>query len=177
MNLDTLILKNKEDINTFHKLILSKEKINNFRLIYRSTKDGLNYLSIVNKINNKSNLIFLYLTGNNRIFGAFIKVKLDNINLNGTRKYYKDENAFAFSINNNKIYKILVPGNSIGLDSSYFILIGNNGNGNGFYYTNNIIYDTSLISGAKIYDFSKNSELTEGNNKLNELEIFEINFN
>ena len=110
INFDTLILKNKEDIDKFYKLIESREKINNIRLIYRSTKDGFNYLSIVNKVNNKSNLIFLYLTENNRIFGAFIKVKLDNINLNGSQKYYKDENAFSFSLNTNKINKILVPG-------------------------------------------------------------------
>ena len=97
--------------------------------------------------------------------------------MNGSRKYYKDENAFVFSLNNNKIYKILVPGNAIGLDSTYYILIGNNGNGNGFYYYNNIIYDSSLINGAKIYNFSKNSELTEGDGKLTELEIFEIKVN
>ena len=97
--------------------------------------------------------------------------------MNGSRKDYKDENAFVFSLNNNKIYKILVPGNAIGLDSTYYILIGNNGNSNGFYYYNNIIYDSSLINGAKIYNFSKNSELTEGDGKLTELEIFEIKVN
>ena len=176
LDLDSLILKNKDDFDKFHNLVLSREKIKNIRLIYRSTKDGFNYLSIVNKINNKSNLLFLYLTGNNRIFGAFIKTKLDNIDLNGSIKYYKDENAFAFSLNNNKIYKILVPGNSIAFDSTYFILVGNSRYGNGFYYYQNVIYDQSLINGAKIYEFSKNSELTEGNGKLNELEIFEINY-
>ena len=102
---------------------------------------------------------------------------MNNINLSGSRKYYKDENAFVFSLNNNKNYKVLVPGNAIAFDSTYYILIGNNGNGNGFYYYQNIIYDVSLINGAKIYDFSKNSELTEGNGKLTELEIFEVNMN
>ena len=50
--------------------------INNMKLLYRSSRDGFNYLSIVNKINNKSNLLFLYLTGKDRIFGAFIQTKL-----------------------------------------------------------------------------------------------------
>ena len=178
-DLDTLILKNDDNYNKFYELISTygNININNLKLIYRASKDGFNYLSIVNKINNKSNLIFLYHTNNKRIFGAFIKCKLDNINLNGSRKYYKDENAFVFSLNNNKIYKILVPGNAIGLDSTYYILIGNNGNGNGFYYARNIIYDSDLINGAKIYNFSKNSELTEGDGKLTELEIFEIKVN
>ena len=174
---DTLILKSEEDFKKFFGLITLNEKINSLKLIYRSSRDGFNYLSIVNKINNKSNLIFLYHTDNKRIFGAFIKCKLDNIDLNGSRKYYKDENAFVFSLNNNKNYKVLVPGYAIAFDSTYYILIGNNYNSNGFYYSENIIYDASLISGAKIYDFSKSSELTEGNGKLTELEIFEVNVN
>ena len=115
---DSLILKKLDDYNKFEKLILTNQKINNIRLIYRSTIDGFNYLSIVNKVNNKSNLIFLYLTENKRIFGSLITKKLDNININGTRKYYKDENAFVFSLNNNKIYKILVPQNAIGFVST-----------------------------------------------------------
>ena len=104
---DTLILKSEEDFKKFFGLITLNEKINGLKLIYRSSRDGFNYLSIVNKINNKSNLIFLYHTNNKRIFGAFIKCKLDNIDLNGSRKYYKDENAFVFSLNNNKNYKFL----------------------------------------------------------------------
>ena len=38
------------------------------------------------------------------------------------------------------------------------------------------MYDKSLISGDKIYDFSKNNELCENFEKLTELEIFEVNF-
>ena len=176
-NFDSLILKNTNDNNKFLSLIEIDVKIYNMNLIYRSTRDGFNYLNIVNKINNKSNLIFLYFTGNDRIYGAYIKTKLENINLNGSRKYYKDENAFCFSLNHNKKYKILVPGNAIAFDSTYYILIGNNGNGNGFYYYQNIIYDKELINRVKIYDFCKNSELAEGSGNLNELEIFEININ
>ena len=177
-NIDSLILNDNDNFNKFYNLVnFNLLKINHLKLIYRSTVDGFNYLSIVNKINNKSNLIFLYLTGKDRIFGAYIKTKLENINLNGSRKYYKDEIAFSFSLNHNKKYKILVPGNSIGFDSTYYILIGNSGSGNGFYYYQNIIYDKNLISGAKIYNFEKNSELAEGSGKLVDLEIFEVNLN
>ena len=171
---DSLIIKNDEDYNKFYKLVLEKEKINNEKLIYRASVDGLNFNSIVNKINNKSNLLFLYHTENNRIFGAVIRCKLDNINLNGSRKYFKDENAISFSLNNNKIYKILVPENAIAIDSTYYILIGNNNNGNRFYFSQNSIYDSYLINGAKIYNFSNNSELVGGSSKLKELEIFQI---
>ena len=37
------------------------------------------------------------------------------------------------------------------------------------------VYDKELLKTPKVYDFQKNGELTEGFNKLTELEIFEIN--
>ena len=172
-NLDVVsqILKNKDKINNFIQLISSQININNIKLLYRSTKDGLELHNIINKINNKSNLIFLFFAGNKRIFGLFIKCKLENIQHD---KYYKDENAFVFSLDNNKIYKILIPEKAIRFYNSSPILIGNNGNGNGFYLENTTIYEGSL-NNPKIYDFQKKNELTEGLNYLTELEIFEIN--
>ena len=177
INFETKILNKENDQEKFFKLISENVKINNIKLIYRSSEDGFNYLNIVNKINNKSNLIILYLTNNTRIFGAYIKTKLENIDLNGSTKYYKDEQAFVFSLNNNKIYKILEPNNAIGFDKKFFILIGNNWNWNGFFYNDNIIYDKTLINKPKIYDFVENCELTDGNGQLTELEIFELNNN
>ena len=174
---DSLILKNQSDINIFNELIDNNKITNNMSLLYRSSRDGFDYLNIVNNINNKSNLLFLYLTGNDRIFGAFIETKLEDIDLNGSKKYYKDENAFTFSLNNNKIYKILVPQNAIAFDNTNYILIGNNENNNGFYFKQNIVYDECLINEVKVYNFSKNSELTEGFGRLLELEIFEVNLN
>ena len=177
-NYDSLILKNENVLFKFIILIENDKITKNMKLLYRSSRDGFNYLSIVNKINNKSNLLFLYLTGKDRIFGAFIQTKLENIKpAYGQTQFFKDENAFAFSINNNKKYKILVPQNAIGFHLSYYVLIGNSCVGNGFYYYKNVIYDKALITGTKIYDFSKNSELTEGEGNLTEFEIFETNFN
>ena len=54
-NFDSLILKNEDDINKFYKIFENDEMMNNMNLLYRSSRDGFNYLSIVNKINNKSN--------------------------------------------------------------------------------------------------------------------------
>ena len=173
---DSTILKEQNNINKFNKLINDDKITNNLNLLYRSSRDEFNYLNIINAINNKSNLIFLYLTENDKIFGAYIKTKLENIDINGSKKYYKDEDAFVFSINNNKKYKILIPEYAISFDNKNYILIGNNNNNNnGFYYSDNIINDKQLINGEKIYDFSKNSELTEDSGKLIELEIFKIN--
>ena len=170
-NFDTLILNNKDNLNKFYKLIQNNIKINNIKVIYRLTKDGAKFSDFVNKINNKSNLIFIYLTGNKRIFGVYIKTKLENIK---SDKYYKDENAFVFSLDNNKIYKILIPEKAIRFHDGYPVLIGNTGNSNGIYKGGDTIYDTGLLNTPKIYDFQKNNELTEGLNKQTELEVFEI---
>ena len=140
------------------------------KILYRASKDGLKINNLKNKINNKSNLIFLFLTGNTRIFGSYIKAKI-NVEHN---TYTNDENAFAFSLNNNKIYKILKSEYSIRFYDGYPVLIGNNSNSNGFYFKGNEIYDSKLLNTPKIYDFQKNNELTENDNKFIELEIFEI---
>ena len=169
--LDSLIIKNKDDINKFYELISNQIQLNNIELLYRSSKDGLGFKSLINKINNKSNLVFLFFTDNKRILGAFIKSKLDNI---VHKKYFKDENAFIFSLNNNKIYKILIPENAIRFyDDNNFIGFGNTGYGNGFYFENYKakIYDKGLLVDPKKYDFQKNNELCEGFDKFTELEI------
>ena len=144
------------------------------KLLYRASRDGLKSYNVFDKINNKSNLIFIYLTGGERIFGNYIKIKLENLG-NKHDQYYKDDNAFVFSLNNNKIYKILKPDLSIRfLNESKPILIGNDSNGNGFYFERKTIYDKELLNNPKVYDFEKNYELTDGKNEFNELEIFEI---
>ena len=38
---DSLILKNKDDIKKFYDLLSNKIKINNIKLLYRASKDGL----------------------------------------------------------------------------------------------------------------------------------------
>ena len=175
---DSLILKNKDNNKKLIELISNRIKINNTKLIYRASKDELEFKNIIDKLNNKSNLIFIYLTGNERIFGNYLQTKLENLGSLGEKmdKYYKDENAFVFSLNNNKIYKILKPEYAIRFHSDCPILIGNNGKGNGFYIGGNAIFDNNLSKEPKIYDFEKNkNELTNGKNGLNEFEIFEIN--
>ena len=171
-DLDSLILKNKDDLNKFSNLLSKKIKIKKMKLLYRASKDGLNLNNLRDKINNKSNLIFLFLIGNTRIFGSFISSKIEVQH----QTYTKDENAFVFSLNNNKIYEILIPQYAIYFYNGYTVLIGNNWNGNGFWI-NSGKFNEKLLTEPKIYDFQKNYELTEGKNEFNELEIFEINQN
>jgi len=168
--LNSLILKNNDELNKFYNLLSNKIKIKNMKLLYRSSRDGLSLNNLKDKINNKSNLIFLFLTGNSRIFGSFTSSKIEVQH----EKYIKDENAFVFSLNNNKIYKILIPEYAIFFYEKYPLLIGNNWNSNGFWIYSGI-FKEYLLTNPKIYDFQKDNELTEGKNEFNELEIFEIN--
>ena len=171
---DSLILKNKDDLKKLLELISNSVEINNTKLIYRSTRDGNTFKNVVDKLKNKSNLIFIYLTGNERIFGNYLKTKLENLG-NSKDKYYRDENAFVFSLNNNKIYKILSPEYAIRFHINYPILIGNNDNENGFFFREDIVCDAGLTNEPKIYNFGDNKcELTNFNNEFYELEIFEI---
>ena len=173
---DSLILKTKEDLEKFQKLISQKLEINKIKLIYRKSRDGFGYDNIVNKIDNKSNLIFLYLTGDIRIFGNYIQTRL--INIRSTQDhYYSDKNAFIFSLNNNKIYKVLKDEHAIRFyKNNDVIYSSNDSNSNGFYVNayDNTINDNGLLKEPKIYDFERNNELTEGKNVINEIEIFQI---
>ena len=112
------------------------------------------------------------MTGNTRIFGTFIKSRIEvkhNI-------YITDENAFVFSLNNNKIYKILIPELAFRFFDVNPIMIGNNAKSNGFWMYEGKVDDKGLLKNPKVYDFQKNNELTEGSDNFKELEIFEINF-
>ena len=58
---DSLILKNKDDIIKLIELISNKVQINNTNLIYRDSRDGHSFKDVVDKLKNKSNLIFFYI--------------------------------------------------------------------------------------------------------------------
>ena len=49
------------------------------KLIYRASRDVIKFKTILDKLNNKSNLFFIYLTGNQRIFGNYITIQLENL--------------------------------------------------------------------------------------------------
>ena len=159
-----------------------KEKISSMNLLYRKNRDGFCYSNIVNKINNKANLIFLFNTNRfftkNRIFGVFIKTKLENINLVGMPQDFSDPEAFVFCLNTNKKYsKINGIKHAIGFDGKNLIRIGNNFNSNGFYIEGNRINAKELLKEPRFYDFLFDFEFTEiDSSYLSELEIFELKF-
>ena len=58
------LLKNINDIDKLYSFISNYKKINNIKLIYKAIQDRDTFLHVANKINNKSNLVFLSLTKN-----------------------------------------------------------------------------------------------------------------
>ena len=66
-----------------------------------------------------------------------------------------DENAFVFSLNNNIIYKILIPELAIRLTKYNKIIIGNNSKSNGFYFEENTIDDGDYLTILKFMIFKK----------------------
>ena len=148
--IDSLILKSKDQIDKFYNLLSNQIKINNINLLYRASRDGLNLNNMKNKINNKSNLIFLFLAGESKIFGCFAKTKMEVEH----NTYIKDKDAFVFSLNNHKIYKILIPEYANRFHNSNPVKIGNNGYDNGFYIFSGKIQG-GLLKNPKIMIFKK----------------------
>jgi len=77
IHIDSLIIKNEVELEKLKNLLSSRVKINKIKLLFRKSRDGLNLNTLKAKINNKSNLIFLFLTGNTRIFGSFTSAKIE----------------------------------------------------------------------------------------------------
>ena len=168
--LDSVILTNIEDIDLFYKLISSRIKLKNMKLLYKATKDGIEFENVKNKVEGKTNLIFLFCV-ESKIFGAFINCKLDNIQ---SGKYFNDENAFVFSLCDNKIFEILIPEKAIHFRVDHTVLIGNTQVQNGFWIYKGQFGSVSLSKEPTVYNFQK-SNIPNGIKNLTELEIFEIN--
>ena len=129
-------------------------------LLYRASRDRVEFKNVEKRIKNKGNLIFFYLTGKERIFGNYISVELKDL-VDQQDKYYNGENAFVFILNNNWIYKIFNLKLAIRFfKQKYPIIVGNNSSFKGLYFEGNTIYDKNLLNEPKVYDFGKDNELT-----------------
>ena len=155
-NIYSLILKSEEDKIKFYKLISKKLKNFNMNLLYRTSRDGVECKKFLNNIKKERYLIFIYLTGNGRIFGNYI----NEFKFCGyTTYHYWYKKAFKFSLNNNYIHKILITRISYNKQKNPIIL-ENNGKS---------IYDKELLNEKKFYGFEQNNEI-EGENTFNEFE-------
>ena len=102
VNIDSRILYKKKDfdlVNEHLKSIYEEKKIR-YKLIYRASEDGAFGKIFKNKVSRTKRTLIIISTKNNKTFGGFTEALWNNSNT--TRK---DEKAFCFSFDKNKIYK------------------------------------------------------------------------
>ena len=171
------IIKLKEEKNKLISWISEKGIIKEIKLLYSSKRDGDGFSPFYNKCSNISPTLSIIKTTKGRKFGGFTFGEWND--KQGTLKQ-TDTEAFLFSLNNMKKYKILKPNLAIVSvsDHSSFLTYGNNGDGCGIF-----LRDKFLTNGghenhtSKVYDAdSKYCLSTEENFIVEEVEVYYIIF-
>ena len=98
---ESSILTDKAELSFVYSLFSTKPK---FELLYRATRDGCYPKDFHSKCDNKGPTLTLIQTDDNKKFGGYISK--DRQSGSRDQVYVKDKNAFIFSINKKKKYKI-----------------------------------------------------------------------
>ena len=172
------IIKLKEEKKKLISWISEKGIIKEIKLLYSSKRDGDDYSPFYNKCSNISPTISLIKTKKGRKFGGFTFGEWND--KEGILKQ-TDSEAFLFSLDNMKNYKILKPNLAIASysDHSSFLTYGNNGDGCGIYLKNNFLTKGGHENHAsKAYNTdSKYCLSTEEDFSVEEVEVYSIIFN
>ena len=172
------IIKLKEEKKKLISWISEKGIIKEIKLLYSSKRDGDDYSPFYNKCSNISPTISLIKTKKGRKFGGFTFGEWND--KEGILKQ-TDSEAFLFSLDNMKNYKILKPNLAIASysDHSSFLTYGNNGDGCGIYLKNNFLTKGGHENHAsKAYNTdSKYCLSTEEDFSVEEVEVYNIIFN
>ena len=174
---DSKIIKIKEEKNKLISWISEKGIIKEINLLYSSKKDRDGCSSFYTKCSNISPTLSLIKTKKGRKFGGFTfgkwndKQKIPN---------QTDSEAFLFSLNNMKKYKILKPNLAMASysDHSSFLTYGNNGDGCGIYLKNNFLTNGGHENhSSNVYNVdSKYCLSKEENFNVEEVEVYNIIF-
>jgi hypothetical protein len=171
------IIKLKEEKNKLISWISEKGIIKEIKLLYSSKRDGDGFSPFYNKCSNISPTLSIIKTTKGRKFGGFTFGKWND--KQGTLKQ-TDTEAFLFSLNNMKKYKILKPNLAIVSvsDHSSFLTYGNNGDGCGIFLRDNFLTNGGHENHtSKVYDAdSKYCLSTEENFIVEEVEVYYIIF-
>ena len=178
--IDSKIIKTKEELKLIddriknNDPILKKKKIN-YNLLYRGTRDGDKVSTFHSKCNNKSPTLSIIKTKKGMRFGGYTEQTWNDANGSGIWK--KDDKAFCFSIELNKIYNIIKGRDAIHCGPLYMCYFGGNifGLYDGAFSRDNWCYSKDQSNSYQGQE--KDFELThEENNKfyLAEVEVFEI---
>ena len=175
---DSKIFSNINQIQFIEKAILKSDMLKNkkisFKLIYQATRDGDSISDFYNKCNGINHVLLILMTDKALIFGGYTDLAF--ITTSDTR--YKDNNAFVFSMDKQKIYPVKTGGNAIRCCNcccpqfyQSTIYLYNN------FLKNNESYTCTAKEGSYI-GFNSDYELNDGisNFKVSELEVFQITF-
>ena len=178
--IDSNIIKTKEELKLIddriknNDPILMKKKIN-YNLLYRGTRDGDQVKTFHSKCDNKKPTLSIIKTKKGMRFGGYTEQTWNDTNGSGIWK--KDDKAFCFSIELNKIYNIINGRDAIYCSPIYMCYFGENifGLYNGAFSTSNWCYD---MNSSNFQGQEKDYELTnnERNFQLAEVEVFEISY-
>ena len=149
------------------------QKIRSSKLIYRATRDGDTIDNFFSKCNQVQNIILLIKSNNNSIFGGFTKIGFIKTSV----ATFKDDEAFVFSLDKNKIYPIIKGKNAIRCCDCCCPQFSEN---------TIYLYEKFLTNGGNFVNskndnyqgFSYDFELNNGTQyfKAKELEIYHLNF-
>ena len=105
VQIDSKIIKTKEEIELLSKRLTSKGFVKNskviFNLLYRASRDGDSPNNYHNKCDGKSNTLCVIQTIKGCKFGGYTETTISSAG------DVKDPNAFVFSLNKNKTYENL----------------------------------------------------------------------
>lgn len=99
-----------------------KKIVKKLYLCYRATTDGDKAISFHEKCDRLKNIIILISTSNGKKFGGFSSESWDSYN---QELWKKDDDAFIFSIDNYKYYKVIKPERAICCHKDYGPYFGN----------------------------------------------------
>ena len=103
---DSTVFSNENNYNDYEFILKEIEnrnkKIKNLNLIYRATRDGDELNNFYDKCSNIKDIILLIKSENNAKFGGYTKIGFKKVN----SEKYKDNSAFVFSFDKEKIYPI-----------------------------------------------------------------------
>ena len=174
-NIDSKILTKAEDLKFIENAYKNNDQLlmkRTFKpkLLFRATKDGDSASIFHNKCDNIRHTLTLVKTNNGFIFGGYTSE-----NWNGSAIHKKDDKAFCFSIDLQKIYKNKKTDKSIYCDNSRMSVFG-------YYFF--VVYNNCLSKGGMMNDGLNNSydnqlkknEINNGEQYfgITEVEVFEI---
>ena len=163
----SIIIKNDEEESIIGDMI-SVLKLKKYRLLYKATRDGDSANKFHSMCDNYNNLIILIETTEGLRFGGFTSSKFK-----GSAHMKKDNNAFLFSLDLKKVYKII--------PEEYAIYCYPN-SGPSFSKGSLYVPDNFFKKFGKIgskggpYQFETDYELNNGKKQfiVKELEIFQV---